>query len=761
MRKISLVIFLTLSILLLNGQDEDSTLFNMSMQGLFDMEVQSASGINESYVKAPASMIVITAEEIKQRGYLSLDEVMMDLPGFDISVSNGTTYMQAYQRGYRTPFTQRTLIMINGKVDNHLWSHTANISRQYPINIIERIEVMYGPASAVYGPNAFLGIFNIITKTEADSEEDIAVSDVSVQFGNNNTYSVDLYTGGKKGELSYSLGAKTFRSDEADLSDKFGFVADRWYGDTAVWGPMLSENHRGVNYGEYADPTDDWGLIGQVNYKGLTLGINSWVRKEAYGAYYAADRAQNNTMWNYSSNQIYADYSKAINDQLNVNTTLLYRTNRIWGGWVEATPMWDSIINNNGGVSLTLADRGRDNSAFSDYSFISKTNWHSVNNSWLFKQNFNYEVNDKLRLLGGIKYERKELTRAYDIPGYWGAFSSVGGNDMGPHGQGGAIGNSTDSEYTFYDLPAADMPERNLIFTTDYGGFLQSSVDVNNFRFVGGIRFDKNSLYGSSVNPRVSAMYVMPDESMVFKLVYGEAFQEPAPIQLFGGWNGRAANPDLKPEKAKNLELITMFQHQRFFHQLTVFASNYENVIKEEAENAGERDVMGLEYSVKTTLFNPISSRDISLYAFYTYTKTTSSVSYNFDTGLWEDASADLGDIAPHKIHAGFNVPIKNYLNVNIRGQYIHDKLLYLRNPLRGQGEKLDGYFNMDANVYVTIKNVSVGMRVRNLLNADYFHSGVESASAGNNFDERSQGFHNSLLPQAGTNYLVYLRLNY
>lgn len=101
-------------------------------------------------------MNVITKEDIIQRGYTSIDELLSDIPGFDVSITNGITYLNAHQRGYRTPFTQRTLILINGKNDNHLWTHMANFSRQYPINNIEKVEILYGPSSAVYGANAFL-----------------------------------------------------------------------------------------------------------------------------------------------------------------------------------------------------------------------------------------------------------------------------------------------------------------------------------------------------------------------------------------------------------------------------------------------------------------------------------------------------------------------------------------------------------------------------------------------------------------------------
>lgn len=746
----------------INALETDTSIYELSIDELFNMKVQSASGIDESYLKAPASMVVITAQEIEDRGYLSLDEVMMDLPGFDISIGNGTSYMQAYQRGYRTPFTQRTLLMINGKVDNHLWTHMANISRQYPIGNIARIEILYGPASAVYGPNAFLGIINIITKNGKELADGESIFESSIQFGSNNTRSVDLFSAGKNGGISYAIGAKIFRSDEEDLSNKYGFNTNELYGDTNRWGPLLDQNHRGVALGKYADPTDDWGVNGEINMGDLTLGFNSWVRKEAYGAYYAADRAQNNTMWNYNSNQIFLDYNKKVSDKLQVNSTLLYRTNRVWGAWVEATAMWDSLINSNGGSNLYLSDRGLNNADFSDYAFISYTNWNSINNSWLFKQNFNYQHNDKLSIQGGIKYNRKELTKAYDIPGYWGVFSSVAySSEDGPHGYGTGIGNSTDATYEYADLPASEMPDRNLIFTTDVGGFVQSIVDFNRLRFVGGVRFDQNSLYGESINPRVSAIYVFPEDAAVVKLIYGEAFQEPAPLQLFGGWNGRSANPDLKPEKAKNLEFVTMVKQGKLIHQLSIYRGKYENVIKESAENAGTRKTFGIEYSIKAQLFNPFSSRDISLYSFYTYSQSTSNVYYDFDTGSWEDGEAELGDISPHKINLGVNFPIKDRLNLNLRSQYVHDKTLYLRNPLRNQGEVAKGYFNLNGNLSFKVKECTLGLNVKNILDAEYFHSGVESASAGNNFTSGSTGFHNSLLPQASRSFMFYFKLNY
>ncbi len=93
--------------------------------------------MDRKLLEAPASMMIITEEDIKKRGYTSIDEIFYDLPGFDISFSNGTHYTNIYQRGYRTPFTQRILFMINGIIDNNLYTHNAEFSRQYPLSNVK------------------------------------------------------------------------------------------------------------------------------------------------------------------------------------------------------------------------------------------------------------------------------------------------------------------------------------------------------------------------------------------------------------------------------------------------------------------------------------------------------------------------------------------------------------------------------------------------------------------------------------------------
>ena len=739
----------------------DSSLFDLADDDLFSMKVKSASGIDESYLDAPASMVVISAKEIRERGYTSIDEVLMDLPGFDVNVTNGTAYLSAYQRGYRTPFTQRTLVMVNGKVDNHLWTHMANFSRQYPIMNIERVEVLYGPASAVYGPNAFLGVINIITKSGKDLKNGETQFESSGQAGSNNTHSIDLYSAGKTEKLSYSLGFKMFRSDEEDLSGRHRFLNNEIFGDSSIWGPALGVNNGETEYGTYSDPTDNWGFNGEIDFGNFTFGTNNWVRKEGYGPYYAADKAQSGDTWNYSSNQFYLDHEGKVKDYLTIRTSVNYRRNRVWGRWTEATPMWNSTIHAFPGDTLTLDSYGIDPTTYEDYSFISSTNWNSLSSAMRINQNYELKLSDNFYLNSGLKFERKRLTKAYDIPGYWNVYSSVYGEGDGEHGYGAAIGNSLDESFSAGPMPNGEMPLDNIITTEDIGGFIQAIYDYRSFRFQAGLRRDHNSLYGESYNPRVSAIYKLPKENGAIKISYGESFQEPAPIQLFGGWNGRSANPDLKPEKARNLEVIGMYQKGKTFQQISMYRASYDNVIKEEAENAGSRVIHGLEYSVRTLISNPLDHRKISLYGYYTFTKTSSSVSYDFDSGEWVEAKAEVGDIAPHKIHIGANIPFKKYFGLNLRTQYISSRTPYLRNQLRSEGYEFPSFFNLDANINATIKGITLGLKVKNVFDVQYFYPGPEGASAGLSETGRSEGFQNSVIPNASRNYLMYLNCKF
>lgn len=752
----------------------DEDIAALSLEDLLHVTIVSANRREERLIDAPAPMVVISAADIRDRGYTDIADIIADLPGFDISLSNGADYMNAYQRGYRTPYTQRTLFLINGQVDNHLYWQTAQLSRQLPISNIERVEVLYGPASVVYGPNAFLGVINVITHDGRDLDDGDVDARVQLGAGSFATRSIDASVNARVRDFTAALSFRLFRSDEPDLSGRGPWLSNSIYRDANIWGPLVDRTqlmdgtiasgivagmgntplpglqNEGRRLGSYADPTDDYGLIGTFGYRGLTLGLLQYRMREGYGAQYTADHGQNNSFWNKRSFHIYGQYRFEPVAGLRSTTLLMFRRSDLGGDWAEAEPDW--------------------NPGMDAYSYVSFSQWNSDNDSIVARQNFEYELlGGDLVLSAGLTYERKDLTRNYDISGYWNdAFSSVSHGDTGPEGLGpGVVHSSSLLPYDVLGAPPRRNPNVNRILTTDYGGFVAANASLGAVRLVGGIRVDHNSIYGTSVNPRAAFIYRFLHDRAAFKLIAGTAFQEPAYGMLFGGWNGRAANPDLRPERAYDGDAVLMLQSGRFLGDLSVFYAHYTHVILEQSKNQGSRDIVGGELKLRLTLPNPVpNTRDLSLFVHLSTALSYSSVHFDFATGDYVPGRTSVGDIAPVTLHAGATWPILDWLTLTVRSTYVSDRTLYMRNALRDPsrpdgGRRLDGYVTFDAFLRAEWRFLHVGFRVRNLFNALYDHPGLEQADGGDDTSAtRSGGYRNSVIPQPGRSFYLTLGLD-
>ena len=82
-------------------------------------------------------------------------------------------------------------------------------------------------------------------------------------------------------------------------------------------------------------------------------------------------------------------------------------------------------------------------------------------------------------------------------------------------------------------------------------------------------------------------------------------------------------------------------------------------------------------------------------------------------------------------------------------------KKLYVRNPLRAQHQENASYFTLDANMSYQFALWSINFKINNIFDKQHYHSGVEAASSGNDFSQRSQGWYNSQLPQVGRNFVL------
>ncbi|WP_168204142.1 TonB-dependent receptor plug domain-containing protein [Aliikangiella coralliicola] len=709
-------------------------LFDLSLEELLFVRVKTASGIEESVKNAPAAMIIVTQNEIAERGYNDLAEVLADLPGFDVRFVNGSLYTIVQARGHTS--LPSTLFMVDGVVENTLWDLSPVFSRQYPLSNIKQIEIMYGPGSAVHGPNALAAVVNVITND--GKSLDIGDHKVSVHgySGEYSTKSIELSAMGREEELYYSISARSFESDEPDFSSRWGFLSNELYSDRRVWGPLLDVRQDGLSLGHYADPTEDWGVIAKLGYGNTRLSVHSWQTKEGYGPTYAADRIQNNVYWRNNSNQIFLENETLVNDELSLTSLLLYRKSRIWGNWAEALP------------DFVTPDETQ--------SLISYTRWNTYSHSTLLKEDFEYQLSTDITINGGIKFERKELTKAYDIPGYYGAFSStVPNTELGPLGLGAAIFHSSNLTYSLVPFPDKEMPSDNLQTTDDYGVYFQSIINTDNFRYHLGGRFDKNSIYGSSFNPRLSLIYNLSEKSRV-KLSYQEAFLEPSALILFGGFSDRNADPERRPEETKNLELIWQFEHKNWQHDASLYQARYDNSVRQ--GQVVEHETIGLEYRGRYQWQPGLSFLEkLSGYLYYTYTDSTVALNVLSSLGIDEFRTVDVGGSAPHKIRLGSTFVLNDNWSVNVRASYDAKQKFLFGHSFRLRGDKAPSVFDLSTAVQFKHSNWRAGLKIKNLLDKDNFQAHLVENHAGDDFSSRSQGFANPLIPQPKRAWYFFL----
>ncbi len=142
---------------------------DLPLEQLMQLQVTTASRYAQSALEAPAVVSVVTAEDIRLFGYRTLADVLASMRGLYVSYDRASHYLGT--RGFATPgdYNTRVLLLVNGIRFNDSLYDQASIGTDFPIDIdlVERVEFVSGAGSAVYGPNAFFGVINVITRDGA------------------------------------------------------------------------------------------------------------------------------------------------------------------------------------------------------------------------------------------------------------------------------------------------------------------------------------------------------------------------------------------------------------------------------------------------------------------------------------------------------------------------------------------------------------------------------------------------------------------
>jgi outer membrane receptor for ferrienterochelin and colicins len=160
---------------------------DMSLADLMKVDIDSvygASGYKQQVADTPASITVITADEIRRYGYRSLADVLRKVPGFYLT--HDRVYNYIGERGFGPPgdYNTRFLLLVDGHRMNADVDGNIGIAMDFPVDIdlIDRVEVIRGPNSSTYIASALLGVINVVTKRGADVAG-LAVSSEMASYG--------------------------------------------------------------------------------------------------------------------------------------------------------------------------------------------------------------------------------------------------------------------------------------------------------------------------------------------------------------------------------------------------------------------------------------------------------------------------------------------------------------------------------------------------------------------------------------------------
>ena len=193
----------------------------LSLEDLRNVKVATATKTEEQSSLSPAIMTVITAQDIQTYGYDSvaaaLRHVASFIDNYDLAVHNFG--VRGINSGVRSG--SRTIkFMIDGQRIDFASNNQNFIGKELiPMGLIERIEIVRGPVSALYGANAFLGVVNIITKRgeELGSSGALLALDFLSSRNAGNGYQLELIKGNRRGNWDYRFGLSVGKDDRQGI----------------------------------------------------------------------------------------------------------------------------------------------------------------------------------------------------------------------------------------------------------------------------------------------------------------------------------------------------------------------------------------------------------------------------------------------------------------------------------------------------------------------------------------------------------------
>ncbi len=232
----------------------------LSLEQLLDLDVHSASKFTQKASEAPSSVTVVSATDIRRFGYRKLADILNSIRGVYVHSDRNYSYLGVRGFGSLGSYNSRVLVMVDGYRLNDPIYGQGSIGLEFPVDVdlIERVEFVPGPGSAIYGSNAFFGVVNVITR----NGKAIAGVEATAEAGSWATY---------KGRATYG---RRFSNDLEVLLSTSGYSSrgrDHFYPEFAA--PGVSDGiARGLDYERAPD------AFAKLSWSGFTLEAAHRVR---------------------------------------------------------------------------------------------------------------------------------------------------------------------------------------------------------------------------------------------------------------------------------------------------------------------------------------------------------------------------------------------------------------------------------------------------------------------------------------------------
>ncbi len=679
------ILALVLTLVSVNAFADDSDLIEMSLGDLLNMEVESASRQKESLREAPVPVTVITKEMIKQAGIRNIHEALITfVPGYtDAEDRNELNFAP---RGIYATSQQKVLIMINGHRINSRSYLTAQPDYGIALHNVERIEILRGPGSSLYGNVALSGVVNLITK----KGKDVNGTMVDGSFGNAGQGRLRFLHGSGSDDSDTLLWGQFYRADGTKQELK---ADDPHIGGAANTGDLQ------------IDRVDD----PPAHDFGITHSRGNWTffgasRQTNWGEPYANNGASGAYEYNGFRTFRGTGPGLAIGHQHLGGKYV----GELGGGWgITVNPYYD-----NTNIEGILATANATGTVGSQGGLM--ISWQDQNMGLTTTVDKGYDdfMGGKGTFLAGVQVDTFEVIDSIIM-------GMTGGNFNGSVGNAGV------------GLPdPANTPGAQLLAPGSeaiYSAFFQnkhffSDELILNF----GVRYDekvrRTGNNRQKVSPRLAFIY-LPSDNWEFKLSYSQSFVDSPywyrynSLVLFGG----AENTDPEVLGAtqgvvtytsddKKIKNTSVLYYQNASDLLTAQTTNPRYI------NSGRVESIGLE--------NEFAYLEANWQAFWNfqYYQATSTIDYT----KFDDAFAHVPQITSNLI---FNYYFSKDFLTNVTVRYIGEQK-YADGSADGKTVDAATIFNLGARYEnLLLEGLSLDARIYNVGDSEY-HQGGQTGSA-------------------------------